>query len=201
MKLYIAPGSCSLSPHVALRETGLDFTLVKVDLRSKLYSDGRDFNAINPFGYVPALELDSGEILLEGPAIVQYIADLAPEKNLAPPNGTLPRYQLQSWLTFINSEVHKTIGSLFNPTLSDDMRAAIVQKVHTRLTQLEGVLGDKTYLLGDDFSVADTYLFNVLGWTRIFKIDLGAWPKLAAHSARIAERPAVQAAIAAEAAL
>jgi glutathione S-transferase len=200
MKLYFTPGACSLSPHVALREAGIPFELVKVDLRSKRTADGRDFSTINPFGYVPALELDSGEILTEGPAIVQYIADLAPEKALAPVNGTMARYRLQSWLAFINSEVHKTLGALFNPTLTEDVRAATLQKFRTRLDQLETQFGDQPYLLGDAFSVADTYLYNVLGWTRLFKLELTPWPRIAAHFARIGARPAVQAAQAAEAA-
>jgi glutathione S-transferase len=200
MKLYFSPGACSLSPHVALREANLPFELVKVNLKTKQTADGRDFSKINPFGYVPALELDSGEVLTEGPAIVQYIADLAPVQKLAPANGTWERYKLQSWLGFINSEIHKTLGGLFNPTLSVDAREATIAKFKARLDQLEGVLGDGPYLLGEDFSVADTYLYNVLGWTKYFQIDLSGWAKISAHRARIAARPAVQAAEAAEAA-
>ena len=198
MKLYYSPGACSLSPHIALREAGLPFELVKVDTKTKLMADNRDFREINPYGYVPALELDSGDIITEGPAIVQYIADLAPEANLAPANGTLERTRLHSALGLINSEIHKSIGALFNPALDEDGKAAAIAKVESRLDILDRQLGDSTYLTNDRYSVADAYLFVVLRWLRIFKIDLERWPRLAGVYARVAERPAVQAALEAE---
>lgn len=197
MKLYYMPGACSLSPHIALREAGLPFELVKVG-RDKRTADGEDFLAINPYGYVPALALDSGEVLLEGPAIVQWIADQAPERGLAPAAGSMDRYRLQSALTLVNSEIHKPIGSLFNPALSEEAKAATLQRVDARLKTLSAQLGDGPWLVGDAYSVADAYLFVVLAWLRIFKVDLGQWPVLAAHSARVAQRPAVQEALKAE---
>jgi glutathione S-transferase len=200
MKLYYTPGACSLSPHIALREIGADFDLVKVDPKTKQAADGRDFRDVNPYGYVPALVIDSGEAILEGPAIVQYIADLRPEAGIAPPNGTLERTRVQSALGLINSELHKTIGGLFNKDLDADGRAAIVAKIESRLDTLSRQFGDAHYIANNRYSVADGYLYVVLGWLRHFKIELGRWPVLAAHNARIGERPAVQAALAAEAA-
>lgn len=197
MKLYYLKGACSLSPHIALRETGLPFELVAVG-RDKKTADGRDFTTINPYGYVPALELDDGQMLLEGPAIVQYIADLKPETGLAPAAGTLDRYRLQSALTFINSELHKLIGALFNPAFRAEDKPAQVERIRTRLGQFSAQLGEREWLVGDRFGVADGYLFVVLGWLRFFDIDVAAWPNLAAHHARVAARPAVQAALKAE---
>ena len=197
MKLYYMPGACSLSPHIALREAGLDFELVKVG-RDKKTADGQDFLAINPYGYVPALQLATGEVLLEGPAIVQYIADLKPEAGLAAANGTLDRYRLQSQLTFINGELHKLISNLFNPAVTEDVKQATVAKLDTRLKQLSAQLGDRSWLVGDRFSVADGYLYVVLSWLEMFKIDLKQWPVLAAHHARVAARPSVVAAREAE---
>jgi glutathione S-transferase len=200
MKLYYAPGACSLSPHIALREIGAEFELVPVDLRARRTADGRDFLELNPYGYVPALELASGEVITEGPAIVQYIADLRPEAGIAPPNGTLERTRVQSALALINSEIHKTIGGLFNKDLDADARGAIIAKVEARLDTLSRQLGDAHYLANNRYSVADAYLFVVLGWLRHFKIELGRWPALAAHQARVGARAAVQDALAAEAA-
>ena len=197
MKLYYLPGACSLSPHIALREAGLDFQLVKVG-RDKRTEDGRDFREINPYGYVPALELPTGEVLTEGPAIVQYIADLKPESSLAPANGTLDRYRLQSMLGLINSEIHKSIGALFNPALDDAGKAAAREKIDLRLGQLEGTLREGAWLVGEHFTVADAYLYVVTAWLAHFDIDIARWPKLAAHHARVANRPAVQAARQAE---
>lgn len=197
MKLYYLPGACSLSPHIALREAGLDFELVRVG-RDKRTEDGRDYTTINPFGYVPALELATGEVLLEGPAIVQYIADLKPETGLAPPAGTLDRVRLQSALALINSEIHKSIGALFNPALDDAGREAAKARIDLRLGQLEGTLRDDAWLVGDHFTVADAYLYVVTSWLAHFEIDIGRWPRLAAHNARVANRPAVQAARRAE---
>lgn len=197
MKLYYRAGVCSLSPHIALREAGLPFELVAVG-RDHKTADGRDFTTINPYGYVPALELDDGRVLLEGPAIVQYIADLAPASGLAPANGSFERYQLQSLLTFINSELHKLIGAMFNPAFPEDGKPAQIEKIRARLDQFQAQLGGRDWLLGDRFTVADGYLFVVLRWLKVFKIDLADWPALAAHHARVAARPAVQAALKAE---
>lgn len=197
MKLYYMPGACSLSPHIALREAGLDFELVKVG-RDKKTEDGQDFLSINPYGYVPALQLSGGEVLLEGPAIVQYIGDLKPEAGIVPANGTLDRYRLQSQLTFINGEVHKLIGGLFNPAITEEAKQATIAKIDARLKTFSEQIGDRTWLVGDKFSVADAYLYVVLSWLAGFKIDLAQWPVLAAHFARVAERPSVKAAREAE---
>lgn len=197
MKLYYSTGACSLSPHIALREAGADFQLVKVG-RDKQTDDGQDFRKLNPYGYVPALQLDDGEVLTEGPAIVQYIADQFPSAQLAPANGTIARYRLQSALGFINSELHKTIGSLFAPGLDDATKAATVEKIDSRLKQLSTQMEGKDWIVNDTYSVADGYLFVVLRWLGIFKIDINQWPLLAAHQARVGARPAVQAALEAE---
>jgi glutathione S-transferase len=198
MKLYYSPGACSLSPHIAAREAGLDIELVKVDTKTKRMDDNRDFREINPYGYVPALELDNGEIVLEGPAIVQYLADLRPEAGIAPPNGTLERTRVQSALALINSEIHKAIGALFNPALDEAGKEAAKAKIDARLGVLEAQVGTNEYLANNRYSVADAYLFVVMRWLRFFKIDLDQWPALAAHHARVGERAAVQAAMEAE---
>jgi glutathione S-transferase len=198
MKLYYSPGACSLSPHIALHEIGAKFDLAKVDVKSKRTDDNRDFREINPYGYVPALELDSGEVILEGPAIVQYIADLNPEAGIAPPNGSLERVRVQSALALINSEIHKAIGALFNPALDEDGKAAAIHRIQARLDVLDKQFGDAKYIANDRYSVADAYLFVVMRWLRFFKISLDRWPALARHHALIAQRPAVQAALAAE---
>jgi glutathione S-transferase len=198
LKLYYSPGACSLSPHIALRELDLDVELVKVDTKTKRMDDNRDFREINPYGYVPALELDDGEIVTEGPAIVQYLADLRPEVGIAPPNGTIERTRVQSALALINSEIHKAIGGLFNPALDEAGLDAAKAKIDARLDVLERQLGDDHYLANNRYSVADAYLFVVMRWLRFFKISLDKWPHLAAHHQRIGERPAVQAAMAEE---
>lgn len=201
MKLYFSPGACSLSPHLALREAGIDFNLVKVDLKSHtLAADGSDFTAINPKGYVPVLELDDGTRLTEGPAIVQYIADLKPASGLAPAAGTLQRYRLQEWLGFINSEVHKGFSPLFRPTTPDEYKSIARQALAQRLDYLAAHLAANDFLLGTQFTVADGYLFTILGWCQWVAIDLSQWPALEAFQARVAARPSVQAARAAEAA-
>lgn len=201
MKLYFSPGACSFSPHLALREAGIDFDLVKVDLKSHtLAADGSDFTAINPKGYVPVLELDDGTRLTEGPAIVQYIADLKPESGLAPAAGTLQRYRLQEWLGFINSEVHKGFSPLFKPTTPDEYRTIARAALADRLNYLAAHLAKNDFLLGTQFSVADGYLFTILGWCQWVAIELSQWPALEAFQARVAARPSVQAARAAEAA-
>jgi glutathione S-transferase len=195
MKLYYSPGACSLSPHIVLLEAGLPYTLVKTDLKTKRTDSGADYLTINSKGAVPALQLDDGRVLTEGPAVVQYLADLKPESGLAPRAGTFERYQLMEILNYITSEVHKTFSPLFNPLSSAEMKEASVTALGKRFDWLEGFLGKKSFLLGNTFTVADAYLFTILNWTRIVKIDLGKWPALAAYQARVAQRPKVQAAL------
>ena len=199
MKLYYAPGACSLASHIALQETGQAFDISKVDLKARTTQDGEDFNTINPYGYIPALRLDNDIILNEGVAILQYIADKSPDSKLAPANGSFERYKLQSMLTFINSELHKMIGGLFNPSLTDDARQATIARIETRLNTFSEQLGDDKFAINNQYSVADAYLFTVMNWLKLFKIDINRWPKLAAHSAMMFQRPAVQAAMKAEA--
>ncbi len=201
MKLYLSPGACSLSPHIALREAGLPFEAVKTDLRSHKLSDGSDFYAINPDGYVPVLELDNGDRLTEGPAIVQYIADQAPAKHLAPANGTFARYQLQSLLNFITTELHKSFGPLFNPATPDEVKQGAKDKIAKRFESVVHKLGAKPYLMGDQFTVADGYLFVMLTWAGGVGIPLDKWPTLVGYKERVAKRPGVAAALEAEAAL
>ncbi|MFN4115870.1 MAG: glutathione transferase GstA [Inhella sp.] len=198
MKLYYSPAACSLSPHIVLREAGLPVELVKVSTKSHKLADGGDFYAINSKGYVPVLEWDDGDRLTEGPAIVQWIADQAPDKGLAPPAGTRERARLQEWLNFITSEVHKGFSPLFNPSASDEMKAAAKAAVERRLAWIEEQLEGRDYLLGKDFSVADAYLFTVASWGQYVGIDVKQWPRLAAYLGRVAARPAVQAALQAE---
>lgn len=198
MKLYYSPGVCSLSPHIALREAGLPFEAIKVDYASKQLPGGGDFRRLQPLGYVPLLELDNGELLAEGPAIVQYIADLKPEAGLAPPAGTLARYRLQEWLGFINSELHKAYSSLFDASYPSELKAAIRDKLATRLDRVAEKLHGRPWLLGEQFSVADGYLFTVLEWSRFVDIDLARWPVLQAFVERTRQRPAVRAALRAE---
>jgi len=200
MKLYYSPGACSLSPHIVLREAGLDFELVRVDLGTHKLTDGRDFAEINPKGYVPALELDNGTVLTEGTAIVQYVADLKPETGLAPKASSLERYQLQEWLGFINSEVHKGFGPLFNPKTPEEYKAMARKNLANRLAYLDGHLAKNDFLMGKQFTVADAYLFTVLNWGPWTGVDVAAWPSLVAFQQRIASRPAIVAAQAAEAA-
>lgn len=198
MKLYYKPGACSLSPHIALREAGIDVELIKVDTKAKTTADGQDYTKINPYGYVPALEIKGGEILTEGPAIVQYIADLVPGNTLAPMNGSLERTRVQSALAFIGTELHKSIGALFNPALSDEGRKSAIDRIDLRLGQLSAQMDGKDYIANNTFSVADIYLFVVLSWLAHIKIDIAQWPTLQKFSARLAARPAVQAALQAE---
>lgn len=198
MKLYYAPGVCSLSPHIALRELCLPVELVRVDLGKHTLPDGSDYLAVNPRGYVPVLELDNGDRLTEGPAIVQYLADLKPEAGLAPPNGTLQRYRLQEWLGFVNSELHKAMAPLFDATMPAAVKSAVREKIVKRLSWVADALQERSYTLGERFSVADGYLFTVLNWMRGVDIDLQRWPVLAAYQERVAARPAVQAAMRAE---
>ena len=198
MKLYYSPGACSLSAHIALHEAGLDFTPVRASTKTHKLDDGTDYYSINPLGYVPLLELDSGERLHEGPAIVQYIADQAPDKQLAPANGTLARYQLQAWLNFIGTEIHKGFGPLFNPATPAEYKAMCKDKLGQRLQWINDQLHDGGYLMGDQFTVADGYLFTVTNWAKPMGIDLSHLDKLVAYRQRISERPAVVAAMKAE---
>lgn len=195
MKLYYSPGACSLSPHIVAREAGLPITLVKVDLRGKKTVTGDDYRAISGKGYVPLLELEDGTRLTEGPAIVQYLADQAPGKALAPANGSLPRYRLQEWLNFVTSELHKQFSPLFDPTMPEDAKAKFREKIAARLDWLQPQLAEHPYLMGDHFSVADAYLFTVLGWSRHTGIDMSRWPAVAAYLERVAARPAVHTAM------
>ncbi|KNC09094.1 glutathione S-transferase [Klebsiella sp. RIT-PI-d] len=199
MKLYYAPNTCSLSPHIVLRELELEFELVKVDNKSKQTSDGRDFLSINPKGYVAALELEDGEILTEGPAIVQFLADLKPDRALAPLAGSWDRVRLQEWLNFITSEIHAGSALLFSPRLPEEVKSLLREKLLRRFDLLEETLSRKAFLTGAFFTVADAYLYTVLRWCKYFAIELKNWPVLTAYIARINERPAVQAALIVEA--
>lgn len=198
MKLFFSPGACSLSPHIALREAGLAFELEKVDLKAKKYGKERDYTKVNPKGYVPTLQFEDGAVLTEGPAIVQWIADQVPEKRLAPAPGTMERYHLVEWLNFISTELHKQFSPLFNPATSDEHKARLRDLLARRFDYVQKELGDKPYLMGESFTVADAYLFTVAGWSKWVDIDLARWPKIAEYVARVAARPKVQAAIAAE---
>lgn len=198
MKLYFSPGACSLSPHIVAHELGIELTLDKVDSATKKLSGDRDYYAINPKGYVPALELDDGQVLTEGPAIVQYLADKKPDAKLVPPNGTLERYRLQEMLGYINSEIHKTYSPLFNPKTSAEQRQEREAYLRKRYAVIEKALSGKSYLFGDSLSVADAYLFTVTNWASFLKIDLAEFPNLLAFQRRVAARPAVQAAMKAE---
>ncbi|WP_437612534.1 glutathione transferase GstA [Sorangium sp. So ce834] len=198
MKLYFSPGACSLSPHVVARELGIELTLDKVDVASKKTSSGRDFWAINPKGYVPALELDGGEVLTEGPAIVQYLADQKPEAKLVPPPGTMARYRVQEMLGYINSELHKSYSPLFNPKTSPEQRQEREEYLRKRYGVIEAALAKGPYLFGEQFTVADAYLFTVTNWANFVKLDLSAFPNLLAFQRRVAARPAVQGAMRAE---
>ena len=198
MKLYYSPGACSLSPHIALQEAGLAYTPVLASTKSHKLQDGTDYYSINALGYVPVLELDNGERLREGPAIVQYIADQVPDKKLAPANGTLERYRLQEWLTFIGTEVHKGFSPLFVPTTPEDYKPQVRERLLQRLTWVDGQLAGKQYLMGDQFTVADGYLFTVTNWAAFVALDISDLKNLAAYRERVAARPAVQAAMKAD---
>ncbi|WP_160107113.1 glutathione transferase GstA [Pseudomonas izuensis] len=197
MKLYFAPMTCSLSPHIVLRELGLPFELIRVNNKTKATADGRDFRDINPKGYVAALVLDNGLVLTEGPAIVQYLADQVPGNALAPANGTWERARLQELLNFITAEIHGGSAPLFNADIPESTKEIFRQKLFKRLDYLNKELLNKDYLLGA-FGLADAYLFTVLKWLPFFNIDVKGWPELASLMERIEARPSVQAAIAAE---
>ena len=192
MKLYFSPGACSLSPHIVLLEAGLSFTTERVNLRKKLTAGGADYTAINPKGYVPALELDDGTVLTEGPAIVQYLADRAPARQLAPAAGTVEHYQALEWLNFIGTELHKNYGPLFNPDAGEDAKTAARATLARRFGFVALALEGREYLVGGRFSVADAYLFTVANWAPVVQFDMSPWPVLQAYQARIAARPAVQ---------
>ena len=195
MKLYYAPGACSLSPHIALLEAGLPYDLVKVDLRAKKLESGDDYLKINPKGQVPALALDSGELVTEGPVIVQMIADKVPTKNLAPTRDSTERYKLQEWLNFITGELHKNIGPLFNPMLSDEAKGVFKDRAIGKFKYVDGQLAGRDYLLGKQFTVADGYLYVMLRWAEAMKFDLSGLNNLLAYKERIAKRPKVQEAL------
>lgn len=198
MKLYYVPGACSLSPHIVLREAGYAFELEKVDLATRKTASGADYYGINPKGYVPALQLDDGSVLTEGPAIVQYLADQRPKQGLAPVPEERARYELHSWLNFISTELHKQYSPLFNPACAAEQRQAALQALKNRYDYLAKELATRDYLCGSRFSVADAYLFTVNNWSNFVKVDLSPWPLLLAYQQRIAQRPAVQAALRAE---
>jgi glutathione S-transferase len=192
MKLYYSPGACSLSPHIIASEAELPIELIKVDLESKLTETGEDFRQLNPNGYVPLLILDDGNRLTEGPAIVQYLADQAPDKRLIPAAGTFERYKLQQWLNFISTEIHKSFSPLFNPAAPEAAKQLATNILVTRLETVAEQLSSQPFLLGDNFSVADAYLFVTLSWGQYVNIDISRWPALARYADRISERPAVQ---------
>jgi glutathione S-transferase len=198
MKLYYSPAACSLAPHIALREAGLAFGLEKVDLKTKKTEGEADYTRVNPKGYVPALQFDDGSALTEVAAILQWVADEAPDKNLAPAAGTMERYHLVEWLNFIAMELHRPMGALFKPDLPEATRSALSETLTRRLDYLQQQLGSKPYLMGAHFTVADGYLFNVLNWSRWVKFDLAPWGGLVEFVARVSARPAVQAALKAE---
>ncbi|ACH84426.1 MULTISPECIES: glutathione transferase GstA [Acidithiobacillus] len=198
MKLYYSPGACSLSPHIILNEGGFSFDRERVDLASKKTETGADYAAINPDGYVPALLLDDGQVLTEGPAIIQYLADRVPEKKLAPPLGTLERYRLMQWLNFISTELHKGFSPLFHPQAPKEWKTVVAAQLGRRLSTVSRQLEGKDWLLGEGFTVADAYLFTVLGWGRHVGIDVEQWPVLQAYQGRVSTRPAVQSALKAE---
>ena len=195
MKLYYSPGACSLSPHIALHEAGLKFEHVLASTKTHQLADGTDYYTINPKGYVPLLEFEDGTRLTEGPAIVQWIADQVPEKKLAPPAGTMARYRLQEWLNFITAEIHKASGVLFNPAMPEEAKAIYRTKLNERYAYVDKQLEGKQFLMGDDFTVADCYLFVVSNWAKPLNVDLSPYKNVGTYLQRIAARPTVQAAM------
>jgi glutathione S-transferase len=191
MKLYYFTGACSLASNIALREGGVPFELVKVDRRTHKAADGLDFNEVNPKGYVPALALDNGEVLTENVAVLQYIADRNPAAKLAPAAGTMERYHLVEWLAFINSEVHKNFSPLFREDAHDEVKQYARKLLSARLDYLNRAIGNRTFLAGEQFTVADAYLFTVLGWGRHVNVDIGRWPQLQRYVERVGARPHV----------
>lgn len=195
MKLYYSPGACSLSPHIVLHEAGLPCELVLASTKTHKLPDGTDYYTINPKGSVPLLELDNGERLTEGPAIVQYLADQVPDRKLAPAFGTMPRYRLMEWLNFITSELHKSFGAFFTPGMPDDAKALYRNRLRQRLQYVDEQLAGKSYVMGDDFTVADAYLFTVSNWTVPTQVDISDLANLQAFRERMLARPSVQAAM------
>lgn len=198
MKLFYTPGACSVCPHVTLQEAGLPYELVRVDLGSHKTEKGEDFYGINPKGYVPALQLDDGQILTENTAIVQFLADKAPEKGLMPPAGSMERYRVLEWLGFVSSEIHKTFGPLFSPACTEETRKAQLDRLATRFEYVAKQLEGRDYLMGDRFTVADSYLFAMLNWTLQMGPSMDRWPTLKAYYERVGARPAVRKALVAE---
>jgi glutathione S-transferase len=198
MKLYYSAGACSLSPHIVMHEAGLAFEAISAPTKTHQLADGTDYYTINPLGYVPFLVLDDGRTLHEGPAIVQYIADQAPAKNLAPANGSYERYKLQEWLTFIGTELHKGFSPLFAPTTPADAKPAFVDRLQSRLKWVDSELADKDYLMGAHFTVADAYLFTVTNWCGYVGVDISGLANIQAYRARVGARPGVVAAMKAE---
>jgi glutathione S-transferase len=192
MRLYFAPGSCALSPHIVLIEAGLAYTLEQVDLRTKKTASGADYLSVNPKGYVPALDTGSGAVLTEGPAIVQYLGDLVPGKQLVPAAGTMERYHVIEWLNFISAELHKSYSPFFRQGLSDDVRAFARANLERRMSYLNEVLARQPYLMDQQFTVADAYLYTVLNWNAKIKFEMDSLPHLQAYFQRMGERPAVQ---------
>ena len=199
MKLYYSPGACSLSPHIVAREAGIAVDLKKVDLKTKTLADGgASYTAVNAKGYVPALGLDDGSMLTEGPAIVQYLADQKPDSGLAPKSGTTDRLRLQEWLNFISSELHKAMGTFFNPKATTEWKDAVTERLGVRMDYLAKELAGKQYLMGDKFSVADAYLFTILNWAPMVKFDMSRWPAVTEYYKRVGARPKVQETLKAE---
>src|SRR5215467_12019892 len=195
MKLYYSPGACSLSPHIALLEAGLPHDLVKVDLRAKKLENGDDFWAVNPKGQVPALALETGELVTEGPIILQMIADKVSAKNLAPARDSAERYKLLEWLNYITTELHKNLGPMFSPALKDDAKAFFKDRAMSKFKYIETQLAGRDYLMGKQFTVADGYLFTMLMWAERLKFDMSGLPNLTAYKTRVAARPKVQEAL------
>jgi len=195
LKLYYVPGTCALCPHIILHESGLAFTLEKVNRDDKKTETGQDYNAVNPKSSVPALQMNDGQVLTEVGVIAQYLADLVPGRKLAPPAGTLARYRLQEWLSYISSEIHKGYSPLFNPKLADEAKTMFKERLALRINFAAKALADQDYLMGDGFSVADAYLFTVLRWSPHLGFDLAPWPVLQSYMDRISARPAVVAAM------
>jgi glutathione S-transferase len=198
MQLYFAPGVCSLASHIALREAGAEFDLVRADIKAHKLADGGDFYAVNSKGSVPVLKLDDGQVITEGPAILQYIADKYPDAKLAPANGTLERTRVQEWLNFVTSELHKTFTPLFDPKADPKVKEYFQALLAKKLGWLDGALRGKTYLNGNDFTIADAYAFVVINWTNFIGVDLAPYPNVQQFQARVAARPKVQEALAAE---
>lgn len=198
MKLYYSPGACSLSVHITLHEAGMTFTPIMAPTKTHKLADGTDYYSINPLGYVPLLELNDGTRLMEAPALMQYIADQVPEKNLAPANGTTARAQVNGWLNFVSSELHKNFAPLFNPTTPADYKPMVMDRLLSRFKWVDEQLAGKKYLMGDAFSVADVYLFNVTNWAPLVKVDISGFTNIATFRTHMAQRPAVLAAMRAE---